>query len=88
VGRRIPPRYPSFAKVNSVERAIEIPDRPTTRWRKLMRIRQELQRAGELMSPAREWPSLCPAGRLWKVVISESAERRLGELPAVKIDPV
>ncbi|MGO8791467.1 MAG: hypothetical protein ACLQVL_29315 [Terriglobia bacterium] len=31
---RIPPRYPSFAKVNSVERAIsfqEISDRPTTR---------------------------------------------------------
>jgi hypothetical protein len=33
-------------------------------------IRKELQRAGELMSPTREWPSLCPVRTLWKVVVS------------------
>ncbi len=33
-------------------------------------IRQELQRAGELMGPAREWPSLCPVRTVWKVVVS------------------
>ncbi|MGO8788322.1 MAG: hypothetical protein ACLQVL_13195 [Terriglobia bacterium] len=33
-------------------------------------IGKELQRAGELMSPAREWPSFCPVRTLWKVVIS------------------
>ncbi len=35
-----------------------------------LEIRKELQRAGELMSPAREWPTLCPVRTLWKVVIS------------------
>ena len=33
-------------------------------------IRQELQRAGELMSPAREWPKSCRVRTLWKVAVS------------------
>jgi hypothetical protein len=30
-------------------------------------IRHELQRAGDLMSPTKEWPVLCPVRTLWKV---------------------
>jgi hypothetical protein len=30
-------------------------------------IRHELQRAGELMSPAKQWPVLCPVRTLWRV---------------------
>jgi hypothetical protein len=43
-------------------------------------IRQELQRAGELMSAAREWPSLCPVRTLWKVVISGISGAAVGEM--------
>jgi hypothetical protein len=30
-------------------------------------VRRELQRAGELMSPTKEWPPFCPVRTLWKV---------------------
>jgi hypothetical protein len=43
-------------------------------------IGQELQRAGELMTPDQRWPSLCPVRTLWKVVISGIGGAAVGGL--------
>lgn len=48
-------------------------------------IRQELQRASELMSPSREWPTLCPVRTLWKVVTSGLGGAAVGALTGAPI---
>ena len=43
-------------------------------------MRDELQRAGELMCPTKEWPALCPVRTLWKILVSGVGGAAIGAM--------